>query len=132
MLDIIVLLPRIKPKWKGVGRAPGHGRLPPVGGLERCWGHSSRDEASAAGHSAPSPPARTTSGPRRSGLRAARQPGRSATAASPVGPEVLAEFLAFLSAWPRGELGFWKGARPRRLILNAAATVGTRKKKDKT
>lgn len=43
-------------------------RPPPVGGLGRCRGHLRGDKAAAAGHSAPSPPVRTTSGPRRSDL----------------------------------------------------------------
>lgn len=102
MPDIIVLLPRIKPKWKGVGRAPGQGLPPPVGGLGRCWGHRSRDEASAAGHSAPSPPARMTSGPRCSGLPAARQPARSASAER-LSPRLPLSPLA-LKSWPR----FWR------------------------
>lgn len=51
----------------GGGRS---GSPPPVGGRGQRRGHRDGDEAAAAGHSAPSPPARTTSG------RVAAQPAR--------------------------------------------------------
>lgn len=110
---------------------------PPVGGWGRRWGHCCRNEVAAAGHSAPSPPKSTTSGPRLSRLLAAavarsccvcRVPG-AAAAAFRENPGVRAAFLAFLRVWPRGEPGPGKHIPSHHLVLGASATVGTRKQK---
>lgn len=108
---IIFLLPQIKPTREERGRA-GLGRPPPIGGRGRHRGHRCRDEAAAAGHSAPSPPARTTFGPASlPGLSRAREPGTgsvcealrpaqpAASRRETLGPKPA--FQAFLPARPR-------------------------------